>query len=99
VNVASGCLAKQKYVSKAEAKRVARLMTARHGDAFHLYDCPNCGYFHVGHLVPSFGRTGDDNDGALARRAHHRRQVAYGLRRLRRWRYRSPDRFDATWAL
>jgi hypothetical protein len=44
---------KQAYVSKAEAKRVARLMTERHGEAFHLYRCERCRYYHVGHLVPA----------------------------------------------
>jgi hypothetical protein len=52
-----GCRSKQVYLSKAEAKRVARLMSRRHRDALHLYRCPNCGYHHVGHLVPAWQRT------------------------------------------
>jgi hypothetical protein len=56
VNIETGCRSKQQYLSKADAKRVARLMTARHRDAFHLYECPNCGYFHVGHIVPAILR-------------------------------------------
>jgi hypothetical protein len=51
VNIETGCRSKQQYLSKADAKRVARLMTARHRDGFHLYECSNCGYFHVGHIV------------------------------------------------
>ena len=47
------CGRKQGYLSKSEAKRVARLMTARHRDGFHLYTCPQCGLWHVGHVVPA----------------------------------------------
>jgi hypothetical protein len=50
------CGSKQGYLSKPEAKRVARLMSARHRERFHLYDCPRCGLFHVGHVVPAFFR-------------------------------------------
>ena len=53
MDVEAGCRSKQVYLSKVHAKSVARLMTRRHREGFHLYDCPNCGYFHVGHLVPS----------------------------------------------
>ena len=51
-----GCRSKQVYLSKAEAKRVARLMSRRHRDALHLYRCPDCGYHHVGHIVPAWRR-------------------------------------------
>lgn len=51
------CRSKQVYLSKAEAKRVARLMSRRHREALHLYRCPECGYHHVGHLVPAWQRT------------------------------------------
>ena len=47
------CGNKQGYLSKSEAKRVARLMSARHRDRFHLYRCPQCGLWHVGHVVPA----------------------------------------------
>ena len=67
MNIESGCLPKQKYFSKAEAKRVARLMTERHREGFHHYECANCRYFHVAHRVPAFLR------GVLARPA-----LAYG---------------------
>lgn len=52
-----GCRSKQVYLSKAEAKRVARLMSRRHRDALHLYRSPECGYHHVGHIVPVWRRT------------------------------------------
>jgi hypothetical protein len=51
-----GCRSKQVYLSKAEAKRVARLMSRRHGEALHLYRCPECSYHHVGHIVPGWQR-------------------------------------------
>lgn len=51
-----GCRSKQVYLSKAEAKRVARLMSSRHREALHLYRCPDCGYHHVGHIVPAWRR-------------------------------------------
>jgi hypothetical protein len=53
----NGCRSKQVYLSKAEAKRVARLMSRRHSEALHLYRCPECGYYHVGHIVPAWHRT------------------------------------------
>jgi hypothetical protein len=68
MNIDTGCRSKQAYLTKADAKRVARLMTARHRDGFHPYECPNCGYFHIGHQVPAFLRR------ALAERPI----VAYG---------------------
>jgi hypothetical protein len=53
VNVERGCRSKQAYLSKNEAKRVVRFMGARHREAFHLYACPACRYWHVGHVIPS----------------------------------------------
>ena len=53
MDVEAGCRAKQVYLTKGHAKSVARLMARRHRDRFHLYRCPNCGYFHVGHLIPA----------------------------------------------
>jgi hypothetical protein len=51
------CRSKQVYLSKAEAKRVARLMSHRHRELLHLYRCPECGYHHVGHILPAWQRT------------------------------------------
>lgn len=53
VNVERGCRSKQVYLTKAHAKQVVRLMSARHRDEFHQYRCEACGYWHVGHLVPA----------------------------------------------
>ncbi|HET7056832.1 MAG TPA: hypothetical protein VFI12_10240 [Thermomicrobiales bacterium] len=53
MDIERGCRSKQAYLTKADAKRIARSMSARHREAFHLYRCPNCRYFHVGHLVPA----------------------------------------------
>lgn len=47
------CRSKQVYLSKADAKRVARTMSRRHREALHLYRCPHCGYHHIGHVVPA----------------------------------------------
>lgn len=52
-----GCRSKQVYLSKAEAKRVARIVSRRHREALHLYRCPECGYHHVGHILPPWQRT------------------------------------------
>lgn len=56
MDVQRACRSKQVYFSKAEAKRVARGMSRRHGEALHLYRCPHCGYHHVGHSVPAYLR-------------------------------------------
>jgi hypothetical protein len=53
VNIARECGSKQGYLSKPEAKRVVRLMSARHREAFHIYACPHCRLWHVGHIVPA----------------------------------------------
>jgi hypothetical protein len=56
VDVERSCRSKQLYLSKANAKAVARLMGSRHRDQFHLYHCEACGYWHVAHLVPAWLR-------------------------------------------
>lgn len=53
MDVMRGCVPKQQYLTKADAKRVARLMSVRHRQPFHQYACPNCRYFHVAHDVPA----------------------------------------------
>lgn len=60
MDIERGCRSKQAYLSKADAKRVARLMSHRHREALHLYRCPHCGYHHVGHVVPAFLRAAGD---------------------------------------
>lgn len=45
---------KQAYLSKREAKTVARIVRGRHGyqghTPIHIYRCTNgCGYWHLGH--------------------------------------------------
>jgi hypothetical protein len=56
MDVERGCRSKQAYLTKAEAKQVVRLMGARHRDAFNLYRCEACGYYHIGHLIPAVFR-------------------------------------------
>jgi hypothetical protein len=53
VDVERSCRSKQVYLTKSHAKAVVRVMGARHRDAFHLYRCDACRYWHVGHLVPA----------------------------------------------
>jgi hypothetical protein len=53
MDVERGCRSKQVYLTKAQAKQIAHGMSRRHRDAFHLYACPHCRYWHVGHIVPS----------------------------------------------
>jgi hypothetical protein len=50
VDVERGCRSKQTYLSKAQAKAISRSMSARHREAFHIYACPSCRYWHVAHL-------------------------------------------------
>ena len=56
MNVEGGCRSKQTYLTKADAKRVVRLMGARRPEAFNLYRCEECGYYHVGHPIPAIFR-------------------------------------------
>ena len=53
VDVERSCRSKQVYLTKAHAKAISRSMSARHRDAFHIYACPSCRYWHVGHIVPA----------------------------------------------
>jgi hypothetical protein len=53
MNVERACRSKQPYLTKAEAKQVVRLMSAGHREAFNLYRCDGCRYYHVGHLIPA----------------------------------------------
>ncbi|MEO6349600.1 MAG: hypothetical protein ABIP53_03025 [Candidatus Limnocylindrales bacterium] len=53
MDVERSCRGKQVYLSKDHAKAVVRLMGARHRDAFHLYRCGECRYWHVAHLLPA----------------------------------------------
>jgi hypothetical protein len=56
MNIERGCRSKQTYLTKAEAKRVVRLMGARYREAFNLYRCEACRYWHVRHLIPAVFR-------------------------------------------
>jgi hypothetical protein len=56
VDVERGCRSKQAYLSKAQAKAISRSMGARHREAFHIYACPSCRYWHVTHLQPAWLR-------------------------------------------
>ena len=56
MNVERSCPSKQVYLTKADAKGIARSMSARHRDAFQIYACDNCRYWHVGHIVPASQR-------------------------------------------
>ena len=53
MDIDRGCRSKLAFFLKAEAKRVAQGMTRRTGEPFHLYHCPHCGHYHVGHLLPA----------------------------------------------
>jgi hypothetical protein len=52
MDIDRGCLSKKPWFDKAEAKRIAQSMTRRYGEEFHLYRCPNCAHYHVGHAMP-----------------------------------------------
>jgi hypothetical protein len=56
VDIERGCLSKQVYLSKAQAKAISRSMSSRHREALHIYACPSCRYWHVGHIEPAWLR-------------------------------------------
>jgi hypothetical protein len=56
VDVERGCRSKQVYLSKAHAKAISRSMSARHREALHIYACPSCRYWHIGHIEPAWLR-------------------------------------------
>ena len=53
VDVERSCRSKQVYLTKAHAKAIARSMSARHRESLHIYACPSCRYWHVGHIQPA----------------------------------------------
>ena len=57
MDIDRGCRSKLAFFLKAEAKRVAQGMSRRTDEPFHLYRCPACGHYHVGHVVPAFVRS------------------------------------------
>jgi hypothetical protein len=48
-----GCRTKQVYMSRADARRIERVMSRRYREAFRAYACPWCGNYHLGHTVPA----------------------------------------------
>ncbi len=52
-----GCIGKRAYFDKAEAKQFARAVSERNvrkGDnPAHVYKCPGCALYHVGHPIGS----------------------------------------------
>lgn len=56
VDVERSCRSKQVYLSKGQAKAISRSMSARHREALHIYACPSCRYWHVGHQQPAWLR-------------------------------------------
>ena len=53
MDVERSCRSKQVHLTKSQAKQISRSMSARHREAFHVYACPSCRYWHVGHIVPA----------------------------------------------
>jgi hypothetical protein len=53
MDIGRECTRKQAYLSKSHAKAVSRSMSTRHREAFHIYACPHCRFWHVGHLQPA----------------------------------------------
>ena len=48
-----GCRSKQTYLTRADARRIERVMSRRYHEAFRAYPCRWCGYYHLGHTVPA----------------------------------------------
>jgi hypothetical protein len=53
MDIDRGCRSKQVYQTRADAKRVVRLMRRGSREAFRLYLCPACDRYHIAHLVPA----------------------------------------------
>jgi hypothetical protein len=53
MDIERGCRSKQVYRTRADAKRVVRLMSRRYREAFRLYPCPACSNYHIAHLIPA----------------------------------------------
>lgn len=48
------CHGKERFVSKAEAKRTKQRLRGYPGrDTVGVYCCPHCGYYHIGRKKPS----------------------------------------------
>lgn len=47
------CRSKQVYLTRADARRIERVMSRRYRDAFRAYSCHWCGNYHLGHTVPA----------------------------------------------
>lgn len=47
------CRSKQVYLTRADARRIERLMSRRYRAAFRAYPCRWCGNYHLGHTVPA----------------------------------------------
>ena len=47
------CRPKQVYLTRADARRIERLMSRRYREAFRAYPCRWCSYYHLGHTVPA----------------------------------------------
>lgn len=43
------CHGKRRITSHRQAKRIAKLMSAKNHTPFDAYSCKLCGYYHVGH--------------------------------------------------
>lgn len=56
MDVERSCRTKQAYLSKADAKAISHSMSARHREAFRIYACEHCRYWHVAHLQPAWLR-------------------------------------------
>ena len=47
------CRSKKVYLTRADARRIERLMSRRYRDAFRAYPCRLCGNYHLAHTVPA----------------------------------------------
>jgi hypothetical protein len=47
------CRAKRVFLTRADARRIERVMSRRYGEAFRAYACQWCGQYHLGHTVPT----------------------------------------------
>jgi predicted RNA-binding Zn-ribbon protein involved in translation (DUF1610 family) len=60
---ASGCIGKQTFLDKRQAKAMCRSVNTRNrlrgNPEAHIYRCPGCGYYHLGR--PSGTRHMEDN--------------------------------------
>lgn len=49
------CFGKRAWMTRSAAKQSVRRLKRKGSNGMHVYVCPTCGYYHVGHRRKSYG--------------------------------------------